>query len=895
MANVRTVLGMVGLAVSSHLAAGQSQWLNPVSGNWNTAGNWTAGIPNGPAALAQIAVAGAYTVTLNISIQLFDLSLTNPSAAMHILNGLTLTNHGPSMLNDGVILVNPASGGSGTLINFAESSILGSSPGSFGQVVLSAHPGNTDTAYLATAGGKVLTNAASHTIRGTGSIHAQLDNLGDILADQDGRILRLASSAKINRALIEALAGGQLRIDSITVSQENDALIHNHSGSVTLSNATISDGLLGAAAGRSIDVSGAATLTGSVETFGAITIPNGSFLIVNQATWKNDGVVTVNPTAGGNASYIRFDQDTTTDGAGTFTLNANTGNLDTAYLINSGPRTLFLHDQGAIRGTGRVYLPVVNSGLIHADAPGKILELNSSNKTNHAVIQATGGGLLRISGITVTQSSTGVIKTAGTDLTLNNATISGGTIEATGGGRIDVSGAATLTGNAKTSGPTTIPNGTLLIVNQATWKNDGVVTVNPTAGGNASYIRFDQDTTTDGAGTFTLNANTGNLDTAYLINSGPRTLFLHDQGAIRGTGRVYLPVVNSGLIHADAPGKILELNSSNKTNHAVIQATGGGLLRISGITVTQSSTGVIKTAGTDLTLNNATISGGTIEATGGGGLAVSGSATLTGGVNFFGPAHIPSGSFLVINQPETLHSGVLTVNTAAGDGATSTRFSTASRIDGGEILLNANAGNLDTAYLQAMSGLVTLGGQETLRGLGRLYGPFANHGATSPGVNPGAIGRLECMSSFTMGDDAVLEIDVGGVSPSQFDRLVGSTSIHVGGTIRARLTNGYEPIGGETFDIVTAPSRTGFFTYFDIEQYPGGAKKFAVKYLPGKVQLLARGCSADFDGSGFVDTDDYDAFVYAFELGGDDADFDGSGFVDTDDFTAFVLAFMAGC
>lgn len=54
-------------------------------------------------------------------------------------------------------------------------------------------------------------------------------------------------------------------------------------------------------------------------------------------------------------------------------------------------------------------------------------------------------------------------------------------------------------------------------------------------------------------------------------------------------------------------------------------------------------------------------------------------------------------------------------------------------------------------------------------------------------------------------------------------------------------------------------------------------------------------CPADFDGSGFVDTDDFDAFVTAFEAGTDNADFDGSGFVDTDDFDAFVRAFENGC
>lgn len=54
-------------------------------------------------------------------------------------------------------------------------------------------------------------------------------------------------------------------------------------------------------------------------------------------------------------------------------------------------------------------------------------------------------------------------------------------------------------------------------------------------------------------------------------------------------------------------------------------------------------------------------------------------------------------------------------------------------------------------------------------------------------------------------------------------------------------------------------------------------------------------CPADFDRSGFVDIEDYGAFVQAFEAGTDDADYDGSGFVDIDDFTAFVQAFEQGC
>lgn len=54
-------------------------------------------------------------------------------------------------------------------------------------------------------------------------------------------------------------------------------------------------------------------------------------------------------------------------------------------------------------------------------------------------------------------------------------------------------------------------------------------------------------------------------------------------------------------------------------------------------------------------------------------------------------------------------------------------------------------------------------------------------------------------------------------------------------------------------------------------------------------------CPSDFDSSGFVDTDDFDRFVEAFEAGSASADFDLSGFVDIEDYTAFVAAFEEGC
>ncbi len=54
-------------------------------------------------------------------------------------------------------------------------------------------------------------------------------------------------------------------------------------------------------------------------------------------------------------------------------------------------------------------------------------------------------------------------------------------------------------------------------------------------------------------------------------------------------------------------------------------------------------------------------------------------------------------------------------------------------------------------------------------------------------------------------------------------------------------------------------------------------------------------CPADYDLNGFVNGDDFDTFVNAFDAGDCTADLDANGFVNGDDFDAFAAAFAAGC
>jgi len=54
-------------------------------------------------------------------------------------------------------------------------------------------------------------------------------------------------------------------------------------------------------------------------------------------------------------------------------------------------------------------------------------------------------------------------------------------------------------------------------------------------------------------------------------------------------------------------------------------------------------------------------------------------------------------------------------------------------------------------------------------------------------------------------------------------------------------------------------------------------------------------CPSDFNGDGFVNGDDFDAYTAAFEAGNISADFNNDGFVSGDDFDGYTAAFAAGC
>ncbi len=97
--------------------------------------------------------------------------------------------------------------------------------------------------------------------------------------------------------------------------------------------------------------------------------------------------------------------------------------------------------------------------------------------------------------------------------------------------------------------------------------------------------------------------------------------------------------------------------------------------------------------------------------------------------------------------------------------------------------------------------------------------------------------------------------------------------------------NLYTLTGGEQFD----PS----WLADGVHPTPEGAMYLA-SVMNSRMKMVV-GCPADFDRSGFVDVEDFGAFVDAFDAGDASSDMDDSGFVDFEDFSTFVELFEQGC
>lgn len=870
---------VTAFTLSAHAGAPVS-WLNAVSGDWNNGANWSSGLVPAPGDSVLLGLTGAYTVTTPLSQSAASIDISNPQATLAISGFRTLA-VGGDIVNDGQIVINWNQINTSTRALFGADAVLSGS----GSLLLNNTNFNSE---LATGTGILLTQAAGHTITGIGRISANFINDGLVLSDTPGGVLTLGTNDKNNRADFRAENGGSFSFESIDVVQgpAGRILVDGPGSEAIFGNTTLDGGLLSTQNGGRGLISFNSTFR-DVTLEGATDIAGFRALVIEHGL-VNNGVLTVNFNNINTATSILLSDGAPIGGSGQIVLN-NPG--ATAELASTGAGVPVHGASHTIRGRGRVSAAMINQGLISADIPTLTIELTTQPKTNNARIEAVNSGTIAVQGITVTQGP-GASITAdgpGSVTVLSNATIVSGLVEAINGGVTVVPFNSTVQ-DVVMEGPTDI-QGFRTLNAVGTLTNNGVITVNSNAINSGTSLRFEDGAVLAGSGTAVL----ANPSATATFSSAPGASMTHAAGhTIEGIGRIDAAITNNGLVNANVAGQIMEIVGPDKINNASILADNGALLSLVNTQIDQGSAGVVRADGPAavVDLNNATITGGVVESVNGGLLRLTANNARLNAVELRGEVGIGGFRFLDLDQNTTL-DGRITVNTNNINTGTGVRFVSGYTLEGQGVIRLANPSA--TAILGSFAGVTQagLGSGIRLEGIGRVQTPLTIHGEVAPGLE--GVGTLEAAQPILFSDTTNFEIEVSANNIA--DRLASTSTFQADGTLDVAFVDAFSPPATWSATIVTTnPSGvTGAFHTVNAPQPTDPRLEFRVIYRPSEIRIGAF-CRADTNADGLLNFFDVTTYIASYNAGDPDTDIAAPiGTLNFFDLLGYIARFNTGC
>jgi hypothetical protein len=171
-------------------------------------------------------------------------------------------------------------------------------------------------------------------------------------------------------------------------------------------------------------------------------------------------------------------------------------------------------------------------------------------------------------------------------------------------------------------------------------------------------------------------------------------------------------------------------------------------------------------------------------------------------------------------------------------------------------------------------------------------------GVIAPGDSPG----MTTIAGNVQLDSGVLEIDIGGTSLGQFDRVIVQGAADLGGTLRVNLVDlgagQFVPQLGNQFAILAATGGVG--GQFDTLDLPPLAPGLRWAFTPGDITLylsVLPGVNANFVNDSAIDGADFLAWQRGYGLdnqqNNDNGDANGDGLVNDADFSSWTSQFGA--
>jgi hypothetical protein len=554
-----------------------------------------------------------------------------------------------------------------------------------------------------------------------------------------------------------------------------------------------------------LTIGGALTLLadGLLNNSGEVSV-GGKIELQNQSSLQNSGLITLGQ--GGDFK----DQSTVTNfKTGTIEVSGGTLNVlvDVANsgLITVDPNANLTLDHAAIDGgtvtnngeidlTGAAVLKngsLGNFGQIKVSGAGNALD-NEKVTSNHALEVMAGAALLLDQDTTVANGG-GVITVDGTaTLTLNDATINGGTVNdyslVSGNivaGSIDVTGDSKISGAALNNGGVTIASGKTLTLDKVAVSgttftdtaSGAVLSVDATDTLKLSNVIINGGTVNDGTGTTALTG--GKIE---IVKSS----------AINGASSTELASLNNGGVTVDA-NQTLTLDNvavsgttiTGTDATSVVQVEGGKTLALTGnatiegsssaAKATISNSGTIEVAGTATLLNDTltnVTTGSIIQVDDGQTLMLSGteiiggtindySGALGGNIDVTGNSKIDGGAKLNFGTVTVEAGKTLTLDNVTVNGTSFTDSGAIIQVDDGTTLTlhgaTINGGTINDGTATG-----------TVSGAGTVFGDIdvtGNSTISNASLNYGDI-KIEQGISLTLDNVAVTgtSIEVDGVS-----------------------------------------------------------------------------------------------------------------------------------
>jgi hypothetical protein len=307
----------------------------------------------------------------------------------------------------------------------------------------------------------ILTQAAGHTIRGSGQLLANtggMINQGTIVVDQpSGLTIDPNALGFTNAGLLQAHGGPVVLVPGMYINTQGTIEALDDSEVQIGTGATVVGGTLrGQGTGAVVPQGG--TLT-NVTTSGTVRQDNGQDVIITGGL-TNNAMWSLNTT--GSPTDLRFNGGLTLAGTGSIVMN-NALFLNNRILTDN---TILTQAAGhTIRGSGQLLGDnggMINQGTIIVDQPaGLTIDPNALGFSNAGLLQTVSGGItvnagpFSTSGTVSIGAGTTLARTGDYTQTAGATTLDGGALSATG--LIDVqggvvSGTGSLVGNVMNAG-----------------------------------------------------------------------------------------------------------------------------------------------------------------------------------------------------------------------------------------------------------------------------------------------------------------------------------------------------------------------------------------------------------------------------------------------------------